>query len=162
MVNFSDPAFIEWLSTLAISIGVALIVASLISLWSGRLLGLAPAHKVWAFIVGFAFLCGLTTLPLTDQRTWMDTVFFATLPALVILIYFLPTAAAISLGHAHFQSVFVMNLVFGWTVAGWIVALVWALRKPALLEFGDYRITPFGVAPAHKAGAGKTGDSRSA
>jgi hypothetical protein len=67
--SFNDPVFIDWLSTLAISIGVSLIVAGALAAWSGRLLGLAPEHKLWAFIVGFAFLCSLSTVPMSEHGT---------------------------------------------------------------------------------------------
>ena len=43
-----------------------------------------------------------------------------------------------------------MNLFFGWTVAGWVVALFWALRRPGLLESADFRVTPFGAVPQNK------------
>jgi hypothetical protein len=46
MSNFNDPVFIEWLSNLAISIGVSLIVAGALAILSGHLLGLGPENKV--------------------------------------------------------------------------------------------------------------------
>jgi hypothetical protein len=150
MSNFNDPAFIEWLSTLAISIGVSLIVAGALAAWSGRLLGLAPEHKLWAFIVGFAFLCSLSTVPMSEHGTWADTLYLALIPLLVIFIYFLPTAAAINGHHSNFNSIFIMNLFFGWTVAGWVVALFWSLRRPAVIESTDFRVTPFGAVPQNK------------
>ena len=150
MNSFSDPAFIEWISTLAISIGVSLIIAGGLAAWSGRLLGLAPEHKLWAFIVGFAFLCSLSTVPMSEHGTWTDTLYLAMIPLLVIFIYFLPTAAAINGRHANFNSIFIMNLFFGWTVAGWVVALFWAMRKPGLIESADFKVTPFGAVPQNK------------
>lgn len=150
MGNFNDPAFVEWLATLVLSIVVALIVASILSSSVGWLLDLEPEHKLWAFIVGFAFLCGLAMLPLTDQRTWGDTLLFMAIPILAVLIYFLPTAAAVSLGQANFQNVFVLNLCFGWTIAGWFIAMYWALRTPEVKDAGDFKITPFGAVPRSK------------
>jgi len=66
MSIFNDPGFVEWLATLVLSVAVALIVASIMSSSAGWLLELDPEHKIWAFIVGFAFLCGLAMLPLTS------------------------------------------------------------------------------------------------
>lgn len=43
-------------------------------------------------------------------------------------IHFLPTIIA---GLRHGRSVagiFLLNLLLGWTVIGWVIALVWALR----------------------------------
>ncbi len=150
MSNFNDPAFIEWLSTLAISVGVSLIIAGGLAAWSGRLLGLAPEHKLWAFIVGFAFLCSLSTVPMSEHGTWSDTLYLAMIPLLIIFIYFLPTAAAINGRHPNFNSIFVMNLFFGWTIAGWMVALFWALRQPAAIEGTNFKVTPFGAVPQSK------------
>jgi len=150
MSIFNDPGFVEWLATLVLSVAVALIVASIMSSSAGWLLELDPEHKIWAFIVGFAFLCGLAMLPLTDQKTWGDTLLFMAIPILAILIYFLPTAAAISLGQANFHNVFVLNLCFGWTLAGWLIALYWALRKPEVMDVGEFKITPFGAVPRTK------------
>ena len=152
MSNFNDPVFVEWLSTLAISVGVSLIIAGGLAAWSGRLLGFAPEHKLWAFIVGFAFLCSLSTVPMSEHGSWTDTLYLALIPLLIIFIYFLPTAAAINGHHPNFNSVFVMNLFFGWTVAGWVVALFWSLRRPTLVEGANFRVTPFGAVPHNKAG----------
>jgi Superinfection immunity protein len=150
MTSFNDPAFVEWISTFALSIGVSLIIAGGLAAGSGRLLDLAPEHKLWAFIVGFAFLCSLSTVPMSANKTWVDTFYLALIPLLVIFIYFLPTAAAINGRHPNYHSIFVMNLFFGWTIAGWIVALFWALRQPAAIEGADFRATPFGVVPQNK------------
>jgi hypothetical protein len=125
----------------------ALIVAAILSLFSGRLLGLAPHYKLWSFIVGFAFLCSLSAVVRAEPDTWSAGLFICVLPILVVLIYFLPTAAAISVDNPSFQSVFLMNLFFGWTVVGWLAALAWGLRRPPV-EAPDYRITPFGAVAA--------------
>ena len=43
---------------------------------------------------------------------------------LLALLYFLPTIIA---RHKNdFMGVFMVNLLFGWTVIGWIGALIWA------------------------------------
>jgi hypothetical protein len=41
-----------------------------------------------------------------------------------MLLYFLPSI----IGHKKrdFTGIFIVNLLFGWTVIGWIVAMVWA------------------------------------
>jgi hypothetical protein len=143
----NNPVFLDWLSTLTISVGTALIIAGVLSIFSGRLLGLAPHYKLWSFIVGFAFLCSLSAVVRAEPDTWRAGFFAGLLPILVVLIYFLPTAAAISVGNPYFQSVFVMNLFFGWTVVGWLAALAWGLRRPPV-EAADFKITPFGAVAA--------------
>lgn len=40
------------------------------------------------------------------------------------LLYFLPTI--IGRHKADFMGIFIVNLLFGWTVIGWFIALIWA------------------------------------
>lgn len=44
--------------------------------------------------------------------------------------YLLPTSLAIANDRRDQLSVFFFNLLFGWTVIGWVVAFIWARRKP--------------------------------
>jgi hypothetical protein len=41
-----------------------------------------------------------------------------------IFLYFLP--AFIAHNKRDFAAIFLVNLLFGWTVIGWIIALIWA------------------------------------
>lgn len=148
----SNPQFIDWLSQLVISGGIALLIAGVISIGSGRLLGLGSETKLWAFIVGFAFLCSLATAPISGSENWGTAIALYAAPLLVVFIYFLPTAAAIVGNHRAFQAIFILNLVFGWTVIGWVVALGWALRRNPAPTSPGYRITPFGAVPEHAPG----------
>jgi len=43
---------------------------------------------------------------------------------LLALLYFLPTI--IARHKSDFAGIFMVNLLFGWTVIGWFVALIWA------------------------------------
>lgn len=61
---------------------------------------------------------------------------------LALLIYFLPAIVASKKDHPNSASIFVLNLLLGWTFVGWVAALVWAYsssdaatgwRDPALL-----------------------------
>src|ERR1700730_4470432 len=143
MVDFATPELIDWLSSLAIAVGGALIITSILSVWSARLLGLAPEHKLWAFIVGFAFLCSLSTISISAAHNWSTTLYLYLLPVMIVFIYFLPTAAAVNARNPAFQSIFILNLFFGWTLVGWLVAMFWALRLEPTSERPRYRITPF-------------------
>jgi hypothetical protein len=42
-------------------------------------------------------------------------------------VYFLPTILASK--HRNQTAIFALNLLLGWTLLGWVVALVWALYK---------------------------------
>jgi uncharacterized membrane protein len=47
----------------------------------------------------------------------------------VILIYFIPSISAYSNKKKSAGSVLVLNALLGWTLIGWVVALVWATKK---------------------------------
>jgi len=47
----------------------------------------------------------------------------------ILILYFLPSAAAWN--KSHFSSVLVLNVFLGWTLVGWVIALAWALKKDA-------------------------------
>ena len=49
-------------------------------------------------------------------------------------IYFAPSFVATHRDHAQVVPIFLVNLLLGWIVIGWIVALVWAFtaqRQPS-------------------------------
>ena len=49
-------------------------------------------------------------------------------PALLLLaLYFAPAIMAFLRGHLSRWAILILNLVFGWTFIGWIVALIWSL-----------------------------------
>jgi hypothetical protein len=51
--------------------------------------------------------------------------------AISLVLYFLPVLVARRAGHHNTTAIFVLNLLLGWTVLGWVVALVWAfMRRP--------------------------------
>ena len=45
---------------------------------------------------------------------------------LATLIYFLPTVIALLRGHLSTLAIFLLNLLFGWTLIGWLGALIWS------------------------------------
>jgi hypothetical protein len=47
-----------------------------------------------------------------------------------LLIYLFPTLIATLRGHNNTVPIFVINLFFGWSLLGWVVALVWATINP--------------------------------
>jgi hypothetical protein len=50
-----------------------------------------------------------------------------TLTIVVLLIYFPPSLAARKKQNAN--AIFMLNLLLGWTLLGWVAALVWALTN---------------------------------
>jgi len=61
-----------------------------------------------------------------------------TLVLFAIVMYFLPSIIAHN--KRDFAGIFLLNFFLGWTVVGWIIALVWALaadtRAPVLIVSG--------------------------
>jgi len=47
-----------------------------------------------------------------------------------LLIYFIPTLVAIGVNHINKLSIFILNLFLGWSLLGWVIALIWAFYKP--------------------------------
>jgi hypothetical protein len=43
------------------------------------------------------------------------------------LIYFLPTIIALARGHHNGFAIFLTNLLLGWTLIGWVIALIWSV-----------------------------------
>jgi hypothetical protein len=44
------------------------------------------------------------------------------------LMYFLPSVIALARSKRDLLAIFLLNLFLGWTLIGWIVALVWAAK----------------------------------
>jgi len=47
------------------------------------------------------------------------------------LMYFLPTIIAFARSKRDTTSIFLLNFFLGWTMIGWVVALVWAAKTDA-------------------------------
>jgi hypothetical protein len=50
--------------------------------------------------------------------------------AISFVVYFLPAIIAGRRKHPNATAITVLNLILGWTLLGWVVALVWALTVP--------------------------------
>lgn len=71
---------------------------------------------------------GMSHLPAGELNTFGQLVSFAFFP-LFLLLYMLPTYEAWKNQHPNLAAVALVNLFLGWTVLGWVVAIVWAFRK---------------------------------
>lgn len=58
----------------------------------------------------------------------MDTLIAIFLIAMVIGVYWIPSLVAFDRDVANKWSVAVLNLFLGWTVLGWVIALMMAVR----------------------------------
>lgn len=48
---------------------------------------------------------------------------------IILAVYFLPSIIASHKKHRNAEAISILNLLLGWTILGWIIALVWALMK---------------------------------
>jgi hypothetical protein len=73
--------------------------------------------SLWAFLFGFSF-----DIPYVGNVTGVMSILLIG----CAWLYFLPSLIADSRGHESQFSIFLVNLIFGWTVLGWILALILA------------------------------------
>lgn len=64
--------------------------------------------------------------------------FFAPLHFLIVLAvcfvpYFVPSIVAFSRNKINRIAILMLNLFLGWTVIGWVIALVWACKPDVVL-----------------------------
>lgn len=70
---------------------------------------------------------------ITDQKSRPVSSLVAILVAVLSAGYMLPWAIAAVRGNRNTWSVFWVNLLLGWTVVGWVVALVMSIREHRVL-----------------------------
>ena len=58
---------------------------------------------------------------------------FAILMSILSVFYFLPFAIAFNRRRANTGAIFALNLFLGWSLIGWVVALVWALKEESVI-----------------------------
>jgi hypothetical protein len=47
---------------------------------------------------------------------------------ILLALYFLPTMVALSRHHKDLTAILIINGFLGWSLVGWVVALVWAVK----------------------------------
>ncbi len=60
-------------------------------------------------------------------------IFVVLVLALLLGVYFLPALIARDRKHHNAAAIFVLNLLLGWTLLGWVAALIWAFAQPAIV-----------------------------
>ena len=48
---------------------------------------------------------------------------------LILAINFIPTIVAVARHHRNALAIFLLNLLLGWTLIGWVIALIWAVTR---------------------------------
>jgi hypothetical protein len=73
------------------------------------------------------------------------------------LIYFLPTVIALARGHLSTLAIFLLDLFFGWTVIGWLFALIWSCTGNVAANY--YRADPQVIDPYARVVVRRSGGS---
>jgi small-conductance mechanosensitive channel len=87
-----------------------------------------PLTERLTLIVLFIAIAGLVVMGLFLPPAPSLGLGFLAMLAIGVLIgtYFLPSVIAFSRGHQHSAPILLLNLFLGWTLVGWVAALVWA------------------------------------
>lgn len=82
---------------------------------------------VLAFLVAYSWSMGqIPPDGLNAFGKFVATLFFLAAPAL----YLLPTIEAWLRNHPNLGAIALVNIFLGWSLIGWVIALVWAFKKP--------------------------------
>jgi len=67
----------------------------------------------------------------------LPAIFFFPFFGMSTVIYFLPSIVALARSKRDLLAIFLLNFFLGWSVIGWIVALVWAAKSdvPAVSRY---------------------------
>lgn len=83
--------------------------------------------KIWIIVgVVLALVIGLAVGSQTIEGFW-STVAGNAFLILLVVGYFVPTIIAGKRKHHNLGAIIAVNLLLGWTLIGWIIALVWSL-----------------------------------
>jgi hypothetical protein len=47
----------------------------------------------------------------------------------LLVLYLFPTAIAVEMDNRNLLAIFILNVFLGWTVLGWVIALIWAVKR---------------------------------
>lgn len=95
-------------------------------------------------------LCDLLTPALHSQANQPSRNLYMELigTLFVIALYFLPSVIAAKRDNTRMDAIFILNILLGWTIVGWIAAFIWAffdmdarpisdVQKPTMLNIAD-------------------------
>jgi hypothetical protein len=62
-------------------------------------------------------------------------------------IYFMPWLIAIERGHHNATAIFMLDLLLGWTLLGWVIAMVWSCTTVDFSKGRRFKRAPFSGEP---------------
>lgn len=88
------------------------------------LYGIGNSFEQYEYVDGFRY-------PKSNlMSTIISLVNILLLIYLGLVIYFIPSLIAYRKNHANINQIFILNLLLGWIFIGWVIALIWAYKKP--------------------------------
>ena len=82
----------------------------------------------------------------------MELLFMLPIMLVGIAIYFLPTILAVMRHKPNALLIFLIDFLLGWTVVGWVVALIMVFVEPGAILAGNSKETPLDAAKRRYAG----------
>jgi hypothetical protein len=98
------------------------------SRWTLKVIAVSMVSLVISVLALYATAFAVVIHATTTGHLWL-MLFYAVavvVAAVGIWVYFLPSYISHKRSHPNRTAILVLNLVGGWTVVGWIVAIVWA------------------------------------
>lgn len=94
-------------------------------------------YRIGALIVVAVIVGGIMALGIRfDDAIVFYTVVTVALAIPAFYCYFLPSIVAHKKDHLNKNAILVLNLILGWMVIPWVVALVWAYKRDGVIR-GD-------------------------
>jgi hypothetical protein len=59
----------------------------------------------------------------------LPAIFFFPIFGFGFLMYFLPSIIALARNKRDIAAIILLNIFLGWSVIGWVVALIWAVKQ---------------------------------
>lgn len=102
--------------------------------WKRKVAGHSKSIGLAAIAIAVACLAGVAILSGSSQLGQVLTGAFGIIAALTLMVlalgfYFLPAIVAWQRSHRNTAAILVLNLLLGWTLLGWALALVWAVYQ---------------------------------
>ncbi|MCE3262651.1 MAG: immunity holin family protein [Pseudoduganella sp.] len=102
---------------------------------------------ILVFLVAYSWAMGQTPPDgLNGFGKLVASSFFLVAPAL----YFLPTFEAWKKNHTNLAAIALVNVLLGWSLIGWVVAIVWAFKRPEPAESSVEAPHAPSVTPSHE------------